>query len=207
MVRILGIVGSPRTQGNTFVLVEIALNAAKKEGAEIQMIELGDLKIATCAHGGECYELGSCVQEDDLNSIAKAMDEADGIIFGSPAYQAAVPGIMKNMLDRAGRFVNLRGKVGGALVVGRRSGLSFTLNELFFFMYVKEMVVPGTPHWPIGFGLHVADVHGDTEAIMAAEEIGTRVTHLAQRFVSKPLPWMEEPEKGEVRPSFGDDWR
>jgi multimeric flavodoxin WrbA len=207
MVNILGIVGSPRTQGNTYVMVNTALKAAEKAGVKVQMLEIGDMKIETCAHGGECYELGSCVQEDDLNSIAKAMQAADGIIFGSPAYQGAVPGLMKNMLDRVGRFVNLRGKIGGALVVGRRAGLSSTLNELHFFMYVKEMIIPGSPHWPIGFGLHVADVHGDTEAIMAAEEIGTRVSQLAQILKTNPLPWMGDASTGEVRPAFGDDWR
>ena len=105
MVKILGIVGSPRTQGNTYVMVNTALKSAKNAGAKVEMLELGDMKIETCVHGGECYELGSCVQEDDLNSIATAMHAADGIIFGSPAYQGAVPGLMKNMLDRVGRFV------------------------------------------------------------------------------------------------------
>ncbi len=207
MVKILGISGSPRTQGNTTLLVETALNSAKENGADVKLIELGDKTIRSCAIGGQCYELGRCIQDDDLNSIAKEMSEADGIIFGAPSYQAAVPGIMKNMLDRLGRFVNLRGKVGGAVVVGRRAGMSLTLTELFFFMYVKEMVIPGSPHWPIGFGLHVADVHGDTEAIMAAEEIGMRIAVLAEKITKDPLPWMENHKDGKIRPAFGDDWR
>ncbi|MFW9847765.1 MAG: flavodoxin family protein [Candidatus Thorarchaeota archaeon] len=207
MVKIIGISGSPRTQGNTTLLVETALKSAKENGAEIKLIELGDKTIKSCANGGECYELGRCIQEDDLNSIAKEMSEADGIILGAPSYQAAVPGLMKNMLYRLGRFVNLRGKVGGAVVVGRRSGMSLTLTELFFFMYVKEMVIPGSPHWPIGFGLHVADVHGDTEAIMAAEEIGMRIAVLAEKISKDPLPWMENHKDGRMRPAFGDDWR
>ncbi|MFW9953332.1 MAG: flavodoxin family protein [Candidatus Thorarchaeota archaeon] len=207
MIRILGISGSPRTGGNTTTMVKAALKAAGKEGAETRLIELGELRIEACKHQAECYELGRCVQDDDLNMIAKAMDVADGIIFGSPAYTASVPGPMKNMFDRIGRFANFRGKVAAPLVVGRRSGMDITAIELLFFMYVKEMIVPGSPYWPSGFALHVGDILGDTEAMMAAEDAGYRVAVLAKYIKEKPLPWMQPHPNGEYRPAFGDDWR
>ncbi|MCK5238966.1 MAG: flavodoxin family protein [Candidatus Thorarchaeota archaeon] len=207
MIHILGISGSPRTDGNTTTLIKAALEAAGKEGAKTQLIELGDLGLGVCLHGAECYESGNCVQDDGLNEIAKAMREANGIIFGSPAYYGSVPGLMKNMFDRVGRFVDFRGKVGSAIAVGRRSGMALAVVEMTFFMYVKEMIIPGIPYWPSGFALHPTDILGDTEAMAAAREMGSRVTILARRLADEPLPWTTLPPNGIPRPSFGDDWR
>ena len=135
------------------------------------------------------------------------MKKADGIIFGSPAYTASVPGIMKNMFDRLGRFVNLKGKVGAPLVVGRRSGMTLVVLEMMFFMYVKEMILVGTPHWPVGFALHPGDVLGDTEAMKSAEETGKRMAEVATYFKDNPLSWSEGHPKFVPRAGFGDDWR
>jgi len=207
MTHILGISGSPRTGGNTTTLIEAALKAAAKEDVETKLIELGEFELGVCLHGAECYELGTCIQEDGLNDIAIAMREANGIIFGSPSYYGSVPGLMKNMFDRAGRFVDFRGKVGSAIAVGRRSGMALAVIEMMFFMYVKEMIIPGVPYWPSGFAMHPTDILGDTEAMAAAREIGTRVAVLAKRIADDPLPWTIPPPNGIPRPAFGDDWR
>ncbi len=206
MVFILGISGSPRSDGNTSMLVQKALDAAQDYGAEVKFVELGDKTIEYCDHSGKCYELGECVLEDDLNPIADDMRQAHGIVFGSPAYYSSIPSIMKSLLDRVGRFVNLRGKVGAPLVAGRRSGMTLVVSELIFFMYVKEMIIPGTPFWPIGFALHVGDVLGDTEAIRAAEYSGSRVAEIATLFEHTPASWSQD-VPGVIRPAFGDDWR
>ncbi|MGB8781423.1 MAG: NAD(P)H-dependent oxidoreductase [Candidatus Bathyarchaeia archaeon] len=42
MVRILGIVGSPRKGGNTETAVREALTAAEREGAETELLQLVD---------------------------------------------------------------------------------------------------------------------------------------------------------------------
>ncbi|MFW9918979.1 MAG: flavodoxin family protein [Candidatus Thorarchaeota archaeon] len=207
MVDILGISGSPRAGGNTTILVQRALDSAQEAGAKVKLVELGDKRIEVCDHIGKCYEIGECIIEDDLNNIALAMSKADGIVFGSPAYTASVPGLMKNLLDRTGRFVNLRGKVGAPLVVGRRSGMTMVVLELMFFMYVKEMIIAGTPNWPVGFSLHPGDVLGDTEAMKAAEYAGARMTELAMKLKENPVSWKHDLPHGEYRPGFGDDWR
>jgi len=85
--------------------------------------------------------------------------------------------------------------------------MDLCVTELMFFMYVKEMIIPGSPHWPVGFALHVGDVHGDTEAMKAAEETGIRVAELAKTISANPQTWMKEDSHTDFRPAFGDDWR
>jgi multimeric flavodoxin WrbA len=205
--RILGISGSPRTSSNTAILIETALNAAEKEGAIIEFIDLSYLKIKSCEHCSDCSQTGKCRIDDDLNKVAETMKAADGIIFGSPDHYASLATPIKNLLDRTGRFLHLEGKVATGFVVGRRSGLDLALSHLLFFLLVKEMVVPGGVYWPIGYALNAGDIRGDTEAIAMASQMGKRVAILASIIVRNPVPWVHEPRPLGQKVRFGDEWK
>jgi len=205
--RILGISGSPRTNGNTTTLIETALEAARLEDALVEYIDLSELDIRECKHCGECYKIGKCIQDDDLNHVAGRMLLADGIIFGSPCHHASIGTSLKNMMDRTGRFLHLEGKVGTGFVVGRRSGVDLSLVSILFFLNVKEMIVPGGVYWPIGFALNPGDIRADTEAMSMAAQLGKRVTQLASILVRSPVPWSFEPRPVGEKVRFGDEWK
>jgi multimeric flavodoxin WrbA len=147
------------------------------------------------------------VQEDDLNRVAETMLLADAIIFGSPDHHATITTPLKNLMDRTGRFLHLEGKVACGFVVARRSGADIALSSILFFMLVKEMIVPGGVHWPIGFALNAGDIRGDTEAMAMAEQMGTRIAQLASIIVKNPLPWATEPRPPGQKVRFGDEWK
>ncbi|MHA1943867.1 MAG: flavodoxin family protein [Candidatus Thorarchaeota archaeon] len=203
----MGISGSPRTSSNTSILIETALEAARETGAKIEFLELADLNIENCEHCNECVQLGKCKIDDDLNKVAKTMKAADAIIFGSPDHYASLATPMKNLMDRTGRFLHLEGKIGAGIVVGRRSGTDLALTHIQFFMLVKEMIVPGTVSWPVGFALNAGDIRADTEAIAMATQIGNRVATLASILVRTPVPWSHEPRPNGQKVRFGDEWR
>ena len=77
--RILGLSGSPRISSNTTILVETALDAAEKEGAIVELIDLSSLNIEACDHCCECSQTGKCKKDDDLNKVADTMKAADGL--------------------------------------------------------------------------------------------------------------------------------
>ncbi len=205
--RVLGISGSPRMSSNTSILVEIVLQAAEEAGAKTEFLELADLNIGACEHCSECTELGKCKLDDDLNKIADTMKVADAIIFGSPDHYASVSTPMKNLMDRTGRFLHLEGKIGAGIVVGRRSGTDIALTHLLFFMFVKEMIMPGNVNWPVGFALNPGDIRADTEATHMATQLGRRVSTLASILVQNPVPWSHEPRPLEQKVRFGDEWK
>ncbi|MFW9767950.1 MAG: flavodoxin family protein [Candidatus Thorarchaeota archaeon] len=207
ITRILGLSGSPRMGSNTSTLIETALDAAADVGAKTEFIELADLNIGICEHCNECKQLGRCKIDDDLNKVAETMKAADGIIFGSPDHYASMATPMKNLMDRTGRFLHLEGKVGAGIVVGRRSGTDLALSLIQFFMLVKEMIVPGTYSWPVGFALNAGDIRADTEAIAMATQVGRRVTQLSTILIANPVPWVTEPRPSGQKVRFGDEWR
>lgn len=92
-IKIIGIVGSPR-KGNTEIMVFETLEGAKARGAETEMILLGNKNIKLC-RGSEESEY-----DDDMNEISKKMEEAGGIVIGSPTYFDSVSGLLKNFIDR-----------------------------------------------------------------------------------------------------------
>ncbi len=205
--RILGISGSPRANGNTATLIEVSLKSAKNEEASVEYIDLSELDIRECKHCNECYTTGKCDQTDDLNHVAKRMLLADGIIFGSPCHHATVATPLKNLMDRTGRFLHLEGKVASGFVVGRRSGVDLSLASIQFFINVKEMIIPGSVYWPIGFALNLGDIRADIEAMAMASQVGTRVAQLASILVKNPVPWSLEPRPNGEKVRFGDEWK
>ena len=205
--RILGISGSPRTNGNTAALIEASLKSAKNQEALVEFIDLSELDIRECNHCNECYTTGKCEQTDDLNHVAKRMLLADGIIFGSPCHHATVATALKNLMDRTGRFLHLEGKAASGFVVGRRSGVDLSLASIQFFINVKEMIIPGSVYWPIGFALNPGDIRADTEAMAMASQVGTRVAQLASILVKNPVPWSHEPRPNGEKARFGDEWK
>jgi len=205
--RILGISGSPRTPGNTSTLIETALKSARNEEALVEFVDLAELDINECEHCSECYKIGKCIQKDDLNQVAERMKIADGIIFGSPNHHGTIATALKNLMDRTGRFLHLEGKVASGFAVGRRSGVDLSLSAILFFIYVKEMILPGGVHWPVGFALNPGDIRADTEGIAMATEIGKRVTQLSNIIVNNPVPWSHEPRSDAQKARFGDEWK
>jgi len=62
--KILGVVGSPRKNGNTHILVPRIIEGSKERGAETEIIFLNDLNIREC--DGWDYNLGRRLAAEKL---------------------------------------------------------------------------------------------------------------------------------------------
>lgn len=98
---VLGVSGSPRRGGNTEILLDEALAAARAAGAETKKIVLPALKYSSCMACGACESTGICIQKDDMQGIYEMIGAADAMIFSSPIYFYAVSGWAKSAIDRA----------------------------------------------------------------------------------------------------------
>ena len=102
-MKVLLVNGSPKANGNTArALAEVAeqLNA---EGIDTEAFQLGAKPIRDCIGCGQCGKLGGrCTFDDDVvNELIAAAEQADGFIFGSPVYYAHPSGRILSALDRA----------------------------------------------------------------------------------------------------------
>ncbi|NOW04845.1 flavodoxin family protein [Clostridium beijerinckii] len=103
-MKIIAINGSPRKNKNTITLLNKALEGAKSQGSEIELINLYDLKYRGCISCFACKrkngEHGRCAMKDDLTHVLEKLKTADAIIFGSPIYNMNITSGMSALLER-----------------------------------------------------------------------------------------------------------
>jgi multimeric flavodoxin WrbA len=100
MKKILAVVGSPRRNGNTHILVSRIAQGAKAKGAAVEELFLGDLNIKECDGCHRCWKDGVCSKKDDMCGIYPKIAESNAIIFGTPVYWYGPTGLMKLFVDR-----------------------------------------------------------------------------------------------------------
>ena len=185
-MKAIGIVGSPRKNGNTEILTEHCLKAIAEEGLETELVRLAGLDIRPCTGCVACREEERCPIDDDFAPIYEKMKEADAIIVGSPVYFSAPTALVKGLLERAG-FMAMRrgsfaGKVGGPLVVARRAGKNLTFAELLNWFHAMQIINPGSTYWNVAIGLGKGDVREDEEGLNTAWHFGKNVANLVKKL-------------------------
>ena len=190
-MKVVAFNGSPRANGNTAQSLQIVLKELEKEGISTELVQLGGKKVFGSLACGKCYENrdNRCSRKDDeLNTFIQKMNEADGILIGSPTYFSNVSTEVKALIDRCG-FVNkanegkiLRGKVGAAVVSVRRAGSNFTYAAINFFFGIAEMIIPGSSYWNMTLALEPGDVQKDEEGIRTFETLGRNMAKLLKQI-------------------------
>lgn len=146
-MKVVGICGSPRAEGNTAYALRYALEVLRDEGIETEYISLAGKQIAPCDGCFRCRS-GVCHHQDDMGPIYEALRACDGLVLASPVYMGLVTGQMKVMMDRTvifrtgGRF-ELSGKVGGGIACGgfRNGGQELTLQCMHTYFLQQDMFV------------------------------------------------------------------
>lgn len=164
MLKVLGIMGSPRYDGNSDLLLESALGGAKEGGAEIEKTRLCDLKISPCKECHGCDETGECVVEDDMQKLYPKLIAADRLFLASPIFFMGLSAQTKAMIDRCQCIWIRKYKLKQTIGKGReeRKGLFLSVGgsknpekfigavktvKAFFatldFSYEKELLIAG----------------------------------------------------------------
>lgn len=98
---VIGILGSPRIEGNSDMLLEEALRGVRELGVDTEKIVLNRMDIRPCQECDGCRNTGVCIVRDDMQAIYPYLIEADGIILASPIFFGGVTAQTKAMIDRA----------------------------------------------------------------------------------------------------------
>ena len=99
-MKVLGIMGSPRRQSNTEILLDTALAGAKKMGAAVEKVAVSELKVHPCLEIYACRKDGKCAIKDDMQQLYEKLLEADHIVFASPIFFYGLTSQAKAIVDR-----------------------------------------------------------------------------------------------------------
>jgi len=172
-MKIIGINGSPKADGNTFLTINAFFEEVSKDGFETEILHVGHGQIPGCAACMACEATGECAITHELfKQYSGKIMEADGIFLAVPAYFGTIPGQMKSFLDRfffqcfqTGR---MRHKVGAAAAILRRSGGLTTIDDLNKFFLASNMIMVGHS---IIHGTAPGEVLQDYEGLAAVRRI------------------------------------
>jgi len=191
MIKVIGFNGSARKDGNTAILIRQVFTELENEGIRTELVDLSGKKLHGCLACYKCRDNQDrrCAVKDDVNFCIDKMEEAQGVILGSPTYFTDVSVEMKALIDRAGMVAKVNGdmfrlKVGAGVVAVRRAGSTHvfdTLNHLFF---ISQMVVPGSSYWNMGIGREKGDVLNDEEGLLTMKNLGRNMAYVLQKLYS-----------------------
>lgn len=175
-MQVLGVVGSPRPNGNTDILIDKVLESAACAGANVSKIYLGKLNIAPCRACQACKKEGRCIVDDDMQGVLDKLDASSIWVLGTPVYWFGPTGWFKAFIDRFyGAYQHIKFKDKSAiLVVPMQSThestakhavgmIECTLNFLKTKL-LTSIVVPGV--------FDRGDVNGHPEILEAAKRAG-----------------------------------
>jgi multimeric flavodoxin WrbA len=189
-MKVVAINSSARKNGNTARLIRTVFKELEAEGIECELIQLAGRHLQGCIACYKCYENKDrrcSVTKDSMNDLLEKMDEADGIILGSPTYVADVSTNMKALIERACLVARanenmFRRKVGAPVVAVRRAGASHVISSINYFFLIGEMVVPGSSYWNIGKGKAPGEVEDDQEGLDTMRDLGRNMAWLLKKI-------------------------
>jgi multimeric flavodoxin WrbA len=194
-MKVLGIFGSPRRQGNSELLLKAFLTGAAAAGALVEEVFLRELKVSPCMEIYHCFKDGTCPIKDDMRGLYEQLLEADVVALASPVFFYGLSAQAKAMIDRtqalwARRYVTKQDFPGGnrqgvLLCTGATKGkllfVGCRLTAKYFFdainvRYAAEILVRGVDE--------KGAINDRPEVLEQARDLGRR---LAQGEVLEPI--------------------
>ena len=206
---IVGICGSPKKErSNTRYLLEKALEAAsdilsegKTKRATTILLNISDFEIRHCTGCDTCVRKKPCPESehDDMPKIEEKLLKADGIIIAAPSYFTAVPGVLKDFIDRSRpmKMLNhqLKDKLFGAITYAglRYGGQEHVIDYLNRYALGQGMIVIGSVGSPVrdgtfGSGSMQTDegewrsAKKDQLAVEGSQQLGRRMAELVRKL-------------------------
>ena len=201
-MKVLGIVCSPRREGNTEILVQEALAGAGDCGAKGELLAVWDKDIKPCDGCRSCIKTGKCHIKDDMQEIYPKFLDTDGIIWGTPVYFYSVTAQAKILIDRLYAFYRkgiLANKVGGVISVAGTGGHLGVWNIFSIFFNTHRML---STDFVIGYAREKGSIRKDKHAMKATKELGRQIALMVNQQFRYPkeydvtIPWYVEREYG-----------
>lgn len=179
-MKVLMINGSPRPNGNTSLALREMETIFAAEGIETEIIQVGNKPIRGCIACGKCAEKGQCIFDDAVNEIAPKFEACDGLVVGSPVYYASANATLVAFLTRLffSTSFDKTMKVGAAVAVARRGGLSATFDELNKFFTISGMPIASSQYWNSVHGWEPGQAAQDTEGLQTMRTLARNMTFL-----------------------------
>lgn len=179
-MKVLLINGSPRVGGNTSIALGEMEKIFQQEGIQVETVQVGSKAIRGCVACLSCMEKGKCVFDDLVNETAPKFAEADGLVIASPVYYASANGTLISFIDRLfySTPFDKTMKVGAAVAVARRGGVSATYDELDKYFAISGMPIATGQYWNAVYGREKGEAAQDEEGMQTMRTLARNMVFL-----------------------------
>lgn len=193
-MKVLLINGSPHKNGCTFTALSEVAGSLNKNEIETEIVHIGTKAMQGCIACGRCRETGKCAFQDEVYSaLFEKIQEADGIVVGSPVYYAGPNGSLCALLDRlfysASRYMT--NKPAAAVVSCRRGGASATFDRLNKYFTINKMPVVSSQYWNSVHGNTPEEVKKDLEGLQVMRTLGNNMAWMIKTIKDSDYPLPE----------------
>ena len=179
-MKVLMLNGSPRVNGNTAIALKEMEKIFAENGIETETVQFGMKDVRGCIACMSCKKNGKCVFNDIVNETAPKFTEADGVVIASPVYFGNANGTALNFMQRL--FYSTPGdktmKVGAAVAVARRGGLTSTYDELNKFFSISGMPIASGQYWNGVHGHQPGEAVQDEEGLQQMRTLARNMVFL-----------------------------
>lgn len=193
-MKVLLVNGSTRKEGCTYTALKEIEKVLQEEHIETEIFWIGKEAVYGCTGCQACSKLGKCVYDDVSNILAQKMQNADGIIIGSPVYYAGINGSLSAALDKAfyqdsSKFEN---KVGAAVVSCRRGGASAAFDRINKYFTITRMPIASGQYWNAVHGNTPEEVKQDIEGMQQMRDLARSMSWMLKNLTNTDKPEREE---------------
>lgn len=179
-MKVLMINGSPHEHGTTRRALDEVAITLNKNGIDTEIITIGNREISGCMVCGACAKTGMCIEKSGIvNEIIYKLQQADGLVVGSPVYYASLNGTLKSLLDRVffGKTC-FQHKPACAVAVARRAGTTSTVDAINKYFTINNMPVVSSQYWNMVFGSNGEQAEEDVEGLQTMRILGENMAWL-----------------------------
>lgn len=176
--KVIGIIGSPRKDGNTEFLMDKILKLLEND-FDIEKIFLKEYNISPCKECYYCMDKNECSINDDMQDFYLKLKDVDVIILASPIFMGGITATLKAFMERTWhlRKGQLKDKMASYILVGRRD-IGSGVNEMEEYLSrLKVIKIPGV----IGFGMRKGEVSEDEESLRDIQRLSAQIINLSQK--------------------------
>lgn len=190
-MKILGLVGSHRRNGNSYLILN---EGFKHFDVEAEIMQLAEMRVNWCTACELCRDTMKCVIEDDVEAILSKIVKNDAVLFSIPRY-LPIPSKFMALVERVGALYHYRaeadpnfhppleGKPFGLVVVSAGEGRQAleALKEMAFqIIHCWHMKLVTTDYYPyigvLAKGEKIGEVLEDQKAIEHLKELIKKLT-------------------------------
>lgn len=184
MSKVLLLNGSAHQHGCTATALDEMIRVFEGEGVETELIQVGSQPIRGCISCNKCVELGRCVFDDLVNQVAPKLEQADGLVVGSPVYYGSPNGNILSLMDRLfySTPFSKHMKVGAAVVSCRRGGNTASFDVLNKYFTISSMPMASSTYWNQVHGFTAEDVKKDLEGLQTMRNLARSMSFMIKAF-------------------------